>query len=208
MNKFKYSRIGTSSLNYNSPFPVTIIEKMIGYLQIERKGSVVDIGAGKGYFTEKIVTAKGIQGVVVEVDNYLTKKIDNNKITVVNEDAVKYLRVLDSHTFSCSICFGSTHIFGGFYNTISELNRITKENGFLIVSELTWKDTPTSDFLKHLGISLDVYNSDIENKRICSELNFDIVYSENVEKQDWDVFEETFSKIFCNTVMTTEKTKI
>ncbi|GAA0871759.1 hypothetical protein GCM10009117_09050 [Gangjinia marincola] len=192
MNKFKYSRIGTSSLIHNSPFPVTTIDKIIPYLKVEGKGTVIDIGAGKGHFTEKIVTAKGFQGVVVEIDNYLTQGIDSKQITVVNEDAAKYLLRLDVHTFECSICFGSAHIFGGFYNTISELNRITKENGFIIVSELTWKSQPTTEFLGKLGISTDVYNPDIKNRKICADLDFDIVYTEKVEKRDWDIFEETF----------------
>ena len=76
------------SLGQNFLIDNQILEKIIGITDIENK-SVVEVGPGTGNLTSLILKKKPKKFIVIEKDDFLAKKLENNfkdKIKIINDD--------------------------------------------------------------------------------------------------------------------------
>jgi len=85
--------IAKKSLGQNFLIDKNIINKIINAVEINQK-NIIEIGPGLGALTEKIIEKKPNKLIIIEKDinlyNKLINKFDSNKITIINDDALKY----------------------------------------------------------------------------------------------------------------------
>jgi len=76
------------------PFYQEMVQEMLAQLKKHKKTKILELGAGTGLFTKKLLKIPGIKIDALEIDEecfaYLKKKINGKNINLIEGDAVTY----------------------------------------------------------------------------------------------------------------------
>jgi ubiquinone/menaquinone biosynthesis C-methylase UbiE len=202
MDRNRFSAIAHRNHAFSNPINETKLMKMIRMMSPEPNKKVIDIGAGKSELLIRLVedfqiTATAIElyeGAIEEAKLSAGSRIPEGSIDFVRDDASMAVQRYDAGEFDLGICIGSTHALGGLEPTLKTMKRLIKKDGYILIGEGYWKQTPSKEYLEALGGAEESeLKSHAENILFAEELGFIPLWSYVANEDDWDDYEWLYS---------------
>lgn len=202
MDRNRFSAIAHRNHVYCNPISEAKVTKMIKMVSPKPKSKVIDIGAGKCELLIRLVENYEITATAIELyDGFIEKakkqaseRIPEGSIDFVMEDAKTAVERCDQEGFDLGICIGSTHALGGLEKTLQTLVGLVKKNGYILIGEGYWKQSPSADYLEALGGAEESeLKSHAENVKVAEGLGLIPLWSYVANEDDWDDYEWLYS---------------
>lgn len=202
-----YFYIAYRDLDRLSPGSVVTTKKVIDKIDLDIDGewNILDIGCGVGQAT--ILLAEHFKNSEVEaIDlfvhylNVLDEKISKNNLSDRVFTYQMDMRDLDFANEEFDIVYAEASIeIIGFGKGLKEWKRLLKPNGYLIVSDVSWIEKPSSESRKFWKNTYDEVDA-IENKiSQISDGGYEFIDYVIVPMEDWRSFhnklEENLAKL-------------
>ncbi len=202
MDRNKFSAIAHRNHAFSNPISEEKITKMIQMVSPKPQDTVIDIGAGKCELLIRLVenyeiSATAIElygGAIEEAKKNASHRIPEGSIEFICEDANATVESYEQESYDLGICIGSTHALGGLESTLQTMKRLVKKNGYILIGEGYWKQSPSSEYLMALGGAdeSDLKNH-AENVKAGEELGLIPLWSYVSNEDDWDNYEWLYS---------------
>lgn len=202
MDRNRFSAIAHRNHAFSHPISEQKIRKMIQIVSPKPQDKVIDIGAGKCELLIRLVenykiTATAIElydGAIEEAKRRASSRIPEGSIEFIVDDANAAVERCEQAGYDLGICIGSTHALGGFENTIQTLKRLVKKNGYILIGEGYWKQTPRAEYLEALGgADESECKSHADTVNAGAELGLIPLWSYVANEDDWDDYEWLYS---------------
>jgi ubiquinone/menaquinone biosynthesis C-methylase UbiE len=176
--------------------------KMLGMASLKQEDKVIDIGAGRCELLVRLVenylvSATAVElyaGAIEEAKRRASSRIPEGSIEFIVDDAGAAVEKYESGSYDLGICIGSTHALGGLESTLETMKRLVRKNGFILIGEGYWKQTPSAEYLAALGGAEESeLRSHEENVKAGEELGLIPLWSYVASKEDWDEYEWLYS---------------
>lgn len=139
--------------DYCSPIGRESVQELLNVLDLPAGTRCADYGCGKGQLLLDIVNAydtargDGYDANEAFIREAIARAADGN----LQERARFHIRTVESierdEAVDLAICFGSTHIFGGFADAVRALANIVRPGGKVLLADGYWKRKPSEKFL-------------------------------------------------------------
>jgi ubiquinone/menaquinone biosynthesis C-methylase UbiE len=202
MDRNKFSSIAHRDHTFYNPVSEKKIMKMIEMVSPQPQDKVIDIGAGKCELLIRLVenhqiSATAIElydGAIEEAKSRASSRIPEGSIEFIVEDATSAVERCEQEGYDLGICIGSTHAMGGLEATLQTLKRLVKKNGYILIGEGYWKQTPSAAYLEALGgADESECKSHAETVKTGEELGLIPLWSYVANEDDWDDYEWLYS---------------
>lgn len=152
----------------------------------------LDLACGKGEMLCRWARDFGITGVGVDLspvflDAAIQRAADlevADRVTFVPGDAAEYRAT--PATFDVVSCIGATWIGGGLAGTLALMRPALREDGFLLVGEPFWNESPPPEACAALEIPSDEYVSLAETAERIAAAGFELVEMVLANPDGWD----------------------
>jgi SAM-dependent methyltransferase len=109
-----------------------------------------------------------------------------DRLTLHEHDARRYWPDGD---YDLVLCVGSTHVFGGFAETIRQAGRHANADGILLVGEGFWQVPPTAQALTALEVSADDFTDLAGLVDTAEKAGWTPMYVHVSDAAEWDNYE-------------------
>ncbi|WP_312474049.1 methyltransferase domain-containing protein [Neobacillus sp.] len=202
MDRNKFSAIAHRDHTFYNPISEEKLMKMIGIVSPKPQDKVIDIGAGKCELLIRLVenyqvTATAIElygGAIEKGKRHASSRIPEGSIKFIVDDATIAVERCEQAGYDLGICIGSTHALGGLEATLQTLKSLVKKNGYILIGEGYWKQTPCTEYLEALGGADESdCKSHAETVKTGEELGLIPLWSYVANEDDWDNYEWLYS---------------
>lgn len=202
MDRNKFSAIAHRDHAFYNPMSEEKMMKMIGIASIKPQDRVIDIGAGRCELLIRLVEYYRVYGTAVELyggaieeaKSRASSRIPEGSIEYIVEDAGGAVGKCEAGSYDLGICIGSTHALGGLEPTLDAMKRLVRKNGFILIGEGYWKQSPSADYLEALGgADESELKSHAENVKAGEELGLVPLWSYVANDDEWDDYEWLYS---------------
>ncbi|MEH6907333.1 SAM-dependent methyltransferase [Neobacillus drentensis] len=202
MDRNKFSAIAHRNHAFSNPISETKLMKMLDIVSPQATDKVIDIGAGKCELLIRLVenyqvSATAIElfdGAIEEAKRKASSRIPEGSIEFILDDASAATERCDPDGYDLGICIGSTHALGGLEPTLETLKSLVKKNGYILIGEGYWKQTPSPDYLEALGgADESECKSHADTVKTGEELGLIPLWSYVANEDDWDDYEWLYS---------------
>jgi ubiquinone/menaquinone biosynthesis C-methylase UbiE len=202
LDRNRFSAIAHRNHAFSNPISEAKIMKMMQIVSPKPNNKVIDIGAGKCELPIRLienyqVTAVAIElygGSIEEAKKQASNRIPEGHIEFIVDDAKEAVKRCEQEGYDLGICNGSTHALGGLEPTLKTLKRLVKKNGYILIGEGYWKQTPSAEYLEALGgADESELKSHAENVKTAEELGLIPLWSYVASEDDWDDYEWLYS---------------
>ena len=179
---------------------------MLSKIHSLQNKNVLDIGCGSGFYT-KYALEKGANVTAIDASKAMIERlsslIKSPKLQLVCADISKSLSFLDSESFDCIICSLVLHYVEDWEPLLSELYRVMRKNGELIIST----HHPFTDYL-FLNKRSYFENTMVEDTWGRGEHSFKVhYYTRSLTAVLRPIIESQFSIVSIEEPLPTEKIK-
>lgn len=202
MDRNRFSAIAHRNHAFSNPINESKMMKMIEMAGLKSQDKVIDIGSGKCELLIRLVenyhvSAIGIElyeGSIKEAKRNANGRIPEGSIEFIVDDASAAVNKCEQKGYELGICIGSTHALGGLESTFQTLKGLVKKNGYILIGEGYWKQSPSKDYLEALGgADESELNSHSENVMVGENLGLVPLWSYVANDDDWDDYEWLYS---------------
>ncbi len=202
MDRNKFSTIAHRNHTYYHPISDAKIKKMIGMVSLKPQDKVIDIGAGKCELLIRLVENYQVSATAIELYDggiEIAKKrasgrIPEGSIDFIVDDASSAVKSCDPEEYDLGICIGSTHALGGLEPTLQALKNLVKKNGYILIGEGYWKQTPSTEYLEALGgADESEMKSHPENVKTAEDIGLIPLWAYTASEDDWADYEWLYS---------------
>lgn len=202
LDRNRFSLIAHRNHAFSNPINEAKIMKMVHMISLKPQDKVIDIGAGKCELLIRLVEKYSVSGTANELYGGAIEEAKKNANNRIPEDSIKYI-VDDARTslekskqerYDLGVCIGSTHALGGLESTLQNMKQIVNKDGYILIGEGYWKQTPSFEYLEALGGATESeLNSHARNISIAEELGLVPLWSYVASEDDWDEYEWLYS---------------
>lgn len=170
---------------------------MIGSLCGLKNGTrVLDLACGKGELLSRFARDYGIIGIGVDISAEFihAARVRADELEVLDQlhfvvdDAAQYPQPF--HEFDMVSCIGATWIGGGLIGTLElMLTALKPRDGFLLVGEPYWHDTPPPDVAAALNVRVDDFATLGGTLARIESVGLDLVEMVLADTDSWDRYE-------------------
>lgn len=202
MDRNRFSSIAHRHHAFSNPINEVKLMKLLQLVSLQPNNQVLDIGAGKCELLIRMVEnyyvkADAIElydGAIVEARKQAERRNSANSINFICADASEAVRELPREAYDLGICIGSTHALGGLKSTLETLLHLVKKNGYILIGEGYWKQTPSQEYLTALGgADESELTRHAGNVKIGEEIGLIPLWSYTASDDDWDEYEWLYS---------------
>jgi SAM-dependent methyltransferase len=195
MDRNKFSAIAHRNHAFSNPISESKIMKMLEIVSPKATEKVIDIGAGKCELLIRLVENYHVSATAIEIyDGSIEEAKRNASIKFVVGNATVAVERCESDGYDIGICIGSTHALGGLEPTLQTLKRLVKKNGYILIGEGYWKQTPSPEYLEALGgADESECRSHEDTVKAGEELGLIPLWSYVANDDDWDDYEWLYS---------------
>jgi ubiquinone/menaquinone biosynthesis C-methylase UbiE len=202
LDRNKFSAIAHRHHAYSNPISEVKLMKMVQMASLNPQAKVIDIGAGKCELLIQLVEKYQVKataielyaGAIEEAKKNASNKIPEGSIEYIVDDASKAIEGCEQSGYDVGICIGSTHALGGLESTLEKLKAVVKKNGYILIGEGYWKQTPSPDYLEALGgADESELKRHAENVQVAEQLGLIPLWAYVASEDDWDDYEWLYS---------------
>ncbi|MEH7072786.1 class I SAM-dependent methyltransferase [Neobacillus drentensis] len=202
MDRNKFSAIAHQNHSFSNPISEAKIMKMLEMISPKPSEKVIDIGAGKCELLIRLVenfqvSATAIElydGAIDEAKRKASNRIPDGSIEFIVDDAALAVEKCEEAGYDLGVCIGSTHALDGLEPTLKTLKRLVKKNGYILIGEGYWKQTPSPAYLEALGgADESECKSHADTVKTGEELGLIPLWSYVANDDEWDEYEWLYS---------------
>src|SRR5215208_2791620 len=195
----KFSRIAHTGIVFAAPISEAKIADIEALLPLAPDMAVLDIGCGRAEWLIRLVEQHGVRatgvdlsaGAIAEARAEAARRIPPDRLALFEKDATRF--DAPPASFDLALCVGSTHVFGGYRETLRALGRWVKPGGHLIVGEGFWQREPEQAYLDSFGGSRDELATHADNAAVAIEEGLAPLYAAVSSADDWDRYEGRYA---------------
>jgi cyclopropane fatty-acyl-phospholipid synthase-like methyltransferase len=200
MDKNRYSCIAHGQLPIWNPIGVSHLQAYVSQLSLPEDSAVLDIGCGRGHVLDLVLSQYQARGIGVDSSPYaialaakdLAHHVAASRLNLFERafDA----REFDAASFNLVICLGSTHVLGGYRDSLRMAKRLLSASSLLLVGEGYWKCPPAGEYLAFLKMAADEQSTHDGNQAQGIDECFELVACSECSKQEWDGYEDQYAR--------------
>ncbi len=188
-----FSAVAHANHIFCSPLNSDQLDWLINAIHLPASARLFDAGCGKAEVLIRFIKRYAVQAVGVDHSSQFLReayrqaieRVPMHKLTLHYMDIQAYAAAPKS--FEMGICIGSSHLYGGYRNTLRAMARVARQ--YVLVGELFWQREPDPEFLADLGITADAYTDYTGLITAGSDEGLTPLYSFVSSQQDWDHYE-------------------
>jgi len=202
MDRNKFSAIAHRDHAFANPIGEAKLMKILGMTNLKPNNNVLDIGAGKCELLIRLVEGYQVKGTAIELYDGAIEEAKRRAATRIPKESIDYIAAdagvavkgFGLGSFDLGVCIGSTHALGGLEETLGILKNLVKKNGYIVVGEGYWKQSPSSEYLEALGgADESECKSHADTVRVGEELGLIPLWSYVAGDEEWDDYEWLYS---------------
>ena len=199
VDREKFSRIAHSGIAFAAPISEPKIADIEAQVSLSPASRVLDIGCGRAEWLIRLVERYGVDargvdrsaGAIAEARAEAARRIPEGRLELLEQDATVF--DAPSASFDLALCVGSTHVLGGYRETLRALGRWVKPGGHLVIGEGFWQREPEQGYHDSFGGSRDELAMHAENVAVAIEEGLAPLYAAVSSPDDWDRYEGRYA---------------
>lgn len=112
----------------------------------------------------------------------------------ISETKVADIKDLAPGSFDLALCVGSTHVLGGYRETLRAFRRWVRPGGHVVIGEGYWQREPDEAYLASFGGSRDELATHADNVAAAIEQGLVPPYAAVSSPDDWDRYEGRYAR--------------
>lgn len=147
------STVAHARHDYCSPIGRDTVQTVVSAIDLSEPAYCVDYGCGKGQLLLDVLQAyRNATGTGWDAnEQFIREARERAARTGLQSRAAFEAKRIDASSAQAecdlAICFGSTHIFGGFGQTVDVLARALRRGGKVLLADGYWKRKPSPEYL-------------------------------------------------------------
>lgn len=199
MERDRFTTIAHRDHVYCNPIDPAKLDAMLLALELPRGARVLDAGCGKGEALIRLIELSGARGVGVDTNAAFLAEAGVRLGTRVprGELTLHHTRVADAPlapaSFDAALCLGSTHVFGGYRETLRALATLVRPGGRVLIAEGFWRRAPAPEYLAHTGIEREEFGDRARLFDDAADAGFTPLGYQVASEDDWDAYEDLYA---------------
>ncbi|MCF7788447.1 MAG: class I SAM-dependent methyltransferase [Prosthecobacter sp.] len=195
MNRLRFFTIAHRDLSFCCPVSSAKFEQVIEILDLPPQARVLDVGCGKAELLLRVMQRYNATGVGADpnagfIHDAQTEAARRGHDGRVELHGAKIQDIpVGADSFDVALCIGSTHAFGRFAEALTELARLVKPGGQVLIADGYWKQKPDPDYLAFLGAAETDLPDHAGNESAGLEAGLVPFYSCVSSEDEWDHYE-------------------
>lgn len=166
---------------------------LVELLGLGAGGRVLEVAAGKGELTTRLVERWGVSGVAIDLSPpfcrdlraRLGTRVPGADVTVLEMDGAAY-EPEPGELFDLTLCLGASWIYGGHAGTLRALSGWTRPGGQVVVGEPYWRREPSAELLASAGYARETFGTHWANVEAGRAQGLRLTYTVDSSLDDWD----------------------
>lgn len=196
----KVSMIGHTGLAYWNPVAASEIERNLQMLTLTPDDRALDVGCGRAELLLRLIERYQCHGIGVDTsapalsiaDSEAARRLPAGLLELRNE-RFRRENFADA-TFEFVACVGATHALGNLKRSVRTLRSLLTPDGFLLVGEGYWKQTPAAAYLAFLDAEADDMGSHRGNLTLFRDEGFTVVSAHETTESAWQRYEDSYAR--------------
>jgi SAM-dependent methyltransferase len=192
MDRTKFFSIAGRYKTIDNPTNIAKVDSVIDALQLSAEARVLDIACGKAEMLCQIAAKYGATGVGVEYSSYFCaearERIESRGLSglVTIEEMSGADFTASESSFDVAMCVGGEWVFGGWSNTLAQLQQWAKPGATIVGGTPYWVAPPPAEYQEAMGLSSDAFTSHAGNVEAGENLGLKLLFAVSSNQDDWD----------------------
>ncbi len=200
VDREKFSRIAHEGIAFAAPIAEAKLADIESQLPLGPGTRILDVGCGRAEWLMRLVEGYGARGVGVDrsagalavARAEAARRGTSGAVDLREQDAADF--DAPAASFDLALCVGSTHVLGGYRETLRALRRWVRPGGHVVLGEGFWQREPPQEYLDGFGGSRDELATHAENVAAALEEGFVPLYAAVSSPDDWDRYEGRYAR--------------
>jgi SAM-dependent methyltransferase len=176
----------------DNPISLAKVDYVIEALQLSPGSRVLDVACGKAEMLCRIAARYGAVCVGVERSPYFCAEARENVLSrglahlVTLEEMGGEDFTAPEATFDAAMCIGAEWVFGGWTNTLAQLQQWAKPGATVVAGTPYWAAPAPAPYLEAFGFSSDTFSTHAGNVAVGESLGLKLLFAVASNHDDWD----------------------
>lgn len=196
MDMWKYFAITHKDHTVMNPMSLAKTKEMVDLLRLAEGDHILDVACGKAEFLCLLAERYAVLGTGVDASPYTIAEARakvgtrglSQRIELLHMDGAAY-EPTEPPIFTMTSCIGGSWIYEGHKGALEALAKMTKPGGLVLVGEPYWKQDPTHEYVKMVGLEREQHGTHESNVKTGVELGLAFLYAAVSNEDDWDRYE-------------------
>ncbi|MEV6705237.1 SAM-dependent methyltransferase [Micromonospora wenchangensis] len=195
VDRQRLSSIAHSHHPIAAPVSGVSLDRLLRRADRQRAARILDLGCGEGAWALQALAhypegqADGVDVSPYALERAASAAVERgfaDRLTLHERDARTYVPDGD---YDLVLCVGSTHVFGGFAETLESAGRHVHADGILLVGEGFWQIPPTPEALAALDVRPEELTDLAGLIDAAEQAGWTPVYAHVSDAAEWDDYE-------------------
>jgi len=195
---YRWTTLAHGDRSLLGPLSPDSVAAMLG--AISRPPSrILDVGCGRGTMLVGAMVRFGASGVGVEPNPHFAAAAQSlaeagGVAGALTLHAEPYAAErLGRERFGLGMCMGATHAFGGYAPALTALRERITPDGYALIGEGFWRQSPDPEYLAVLGSTEDEMSSEPATRAAAEAAGWRVVRAHESTLAEWDGYEDAYA---------------
>ncbi|MCB9897598.1 MAG: class I SAM-dependent methyltransferase [Planctomycetes bacterium] len=186
----------------NDPLDEHVLERLLGLVEADAQGCVLDVGCGRGAMLERILARLPCRAIGVDPRDDELRRARERLLrfgTRVTLHAARWDELAPrpaAGSLDAAVCVGASHAFADGRDALpaacAALGALLRPGGLLLLGEGFWRRTPDPEYLAATGMHADELRAHAENVAVGEAAGLVPLAAVTSSEQAFDLFESAF----------------
>ena len=200
MEHQKFSTIAHRDHEFYNPTSAEKTDRVLNLIPLTATDKALDVGCGQGEMLIRLCERTGAQGIGIDPNTTFIERAQANAVGRIADGQITWISKpmskaeIKPNSLTAALCIGSTHAFGDYQTTLTELGELVQAGGYILVADGYWKQPPAPEYLDFLGAKPEDYGTHADNIRAGQNAGLKPLHAVVSNEDEWDHYEGLYAR--------------